>query len=153
MCDKAFHRLVSNINSTLDERLHSWVGDRLEDVSYEIWIDSEWSNDKDAKSVSGVFSALAGGNALATVAGSATKQTSIATSTPEAEIVTAFTGLKANGVPALELWETLLGRKPLHVQLYGGNEACLQMMKSGEYHTMRHLSRTQKIDIRFLHDQ
>ena len=60
---------------------------------------------------------------------------------------------QAQGIPALELWETLLGRKPLKVQFHEDNEACLQICRSGKYPTMRHVSRTQKIDINFLHDQ
>jgi hypothetical protein len=144
---------VSYIAHSLDVKLCCWIGDDPADLTLDLWTDADWANDKDAKSVSGVFSAIAGRNSFAVLSGSSTKQTSIATSTPEAEIVAAYTGIKAVGIPALSLWETLLGRKAMKVQFQEDNEACLAIMRSGKAPTMRHVSRTQKIDIGFLHDQ
>ena len=40
------------------------------------------------------------------------KQTAASHSSPEAEIVAMDTGVKDQGIPALELWKVILGREP-----------------------------------------
>eukprot|EP00972_Heterocapsa_arctica_P115296 16446968-Heterocapsa_arctica.AAC.1 len=51
-------------------------------------------------------------------------------STPEAEIVAANAAVRSEGLPALQLWETVL--------------------KSGKNHTMRHLNKTHRVNLAWL---
>jgi len=86
------------------------------------------------------------------LAGVSRKQGAVSHSTPEAEIVAADVALRVEGVPALALWDVLLGR-PQCIMFHEDNQAAIQVMKTGRNPTMRHLERTHKVCIAWLHDQ
>eukprot|EP00969_Alexandrium_andersonii_P075203 3316081-Alexandrium_andersonii.AAC.1 len=55
-------------------------------------------------------------------------------------------------LPSLTLWETLLGRK-VAVYVCEDNQACFQIAKSGANPTMRHLERTHRCDVQWIHER
>eukprot|EP00969_Alexandrium_andersonii_P290197 12826678-Alexandrium_andersonii.AAC.1 len=55
-------------------------------------------------------------------------------------------------LPSLTLWETLLGRK-VAAYVCEGSQACFQMTKSGANPTMRHLERTHRCDVQWIHER
>ena len=119
-----------------------------------MWTDADLAGDPDeSKSTSGIFLGVTGGNTFVALSGSSTKQTSTAASTGEAEIVAAFQGQKSVGIPALFLWEVLLDRKGMKVQFNEDNEACLAICRTGRNPSLRHVDRTQKISVGWLHEQ
>ena len=73
-------------------------------------------------------------------------------STPEAEIVAAREGLKES-LPMLQLWETMFNRKKMTVYLLEDNESAITVLSSGKNPTMRHMSRTQRISIAWIHER
>ena len=62
------------------------------------------------KSTSGIFLAMVGPNTFFPLAAKAQKQTAVAHSTVEAEIVSANFAVRTIGLPALDLWETVFER-------------------------------------------
>ena len=106
---------------------------------------------RDSKSTSGVFLGLAGPNTFFPLSAKAARQTSVSHSTVEAEIVAADTGVRTIGLPALDLWEILLGRL-VSVTLMEDNESTFQIIKTGKNPTMRHISRTHGVNVQWLHD-
>ena len=70
----------------------------------------------------------------------------MAHSTVEAEIVSADTAVRAVGLPALDLWEPVLGRA-VSLTLIEDNESTAAIIRSGRNPTMRHMSRTQGVNV------
>ena len=62
------------------------------------------------------------------------KQTAVSHSTPEAEIVSADMAIRSIGIPAMQLWDVILGKgdKSLKAILKEDNEAALKIIKSGK---------------------
>ncbi len=98
------------------------------------------------RSTSGYFMALSGPNTNFPLSAYSKRQSSVAHSTPEAEIVAADTALRLCGVPALELSEVLLD-KSVPIQFYEDSTAMVAIMKSGRNARMRHLNRTHDISM------
>ena len=73
-------------------------------------------------------------------------------STPEAELVAADAGVRAEGLPAVTLWEILLGRT-LDLVLCEDNQLAARVIETGRNRTMRHIGRTHKADLAFLHER
>ncbi len=154
LCDQKLHRLVCYIKSSLDVHMYAWVGDEMSDVEIVLYCDADLSGDRtDGKSTSGVFLCLMGPNTFVPLCGLSKKQTSVATSTPEAEIVAVHHGVCKEGLPALDLWETILRRNDLVVRVMEDNSACTRVIISGSNPSMRHISRTQRIDITWLNER
>ena len=77
-CDKMLHRLVSYINSTLDQRLYAWVGDTPEKIDVHLYADADFAGDTHSmKSTNGTFMELKGTNTKYPLAGVSKKQTAV----------------------------------------------------------------------------
>jgi hypothetical protein len=149
-CDRMLHRLMCYINSSLDLRLKGHIGDKPEDLVISLYSDADFAGDKESsKSTSGIFIALTGPNSFYPLNATSKKQTCVSHSTPEAEIVAANAAVRTEGLPALQLWETVLGR-PVDLILLEDNTATMQVLKTGKNPTMRHLSRTHRVNFSWL---
>ena len=65
-----------------------------------------------------------------------------------------YHAVKDIGIPALYLWETILGRKQggLTLYLYEDNQAAAQIVRTGKSMKLRNVKRTHGISISALHD-
>ena len=72
-------------------------------------------------------------------------------STVEAEIVAANHGVRTAGLPALDLWETILERK-VKLNFFEDNQATARIMETGKAPTLRHIQRTHQVNIAWLSD-
>jgi len=95
---------------------------------------------------------LVGPTSFVPLAGVSKKQTSVSKSTPEAEIVAIDHGLAKHALPALSLWESVLG-KQMTIALMEDNSAARRVVITGRNPSMRHMSRTQRIDIAWLNER
>ena len=80
------------------------------------------------------------------------RQDSTATSTPEAEIVSASTVIRTVLLPALDLWEILLKRPGMKGILKEDNDAAIRVMNTGRNPTMKQLHRVHGVSISSLHE-
>ena len=80
------------------------------------------------------------------------KQTAVSHSTPEAEIVAADLAVRTVGLPALSLWD-VLGERENTLIFHEDNAAMIQVCRTGKNPTMRHLGRTHRIDVHWLHER
>ena len=80
------------------------------------------------------------------------RQTSMANSTPEAEIVSLYTALKRVMLPAMEFYDALWKRKYTAV-VHEDNTGTIQIASTGINKTMRWLGRSHVISIRFLYEK
>ncbi len=149
-CDRMLHRLMCYINSSLDLRLKGHIGDSPKDLVISLYSDADFAGDKESsKSTSGIFIALTGPNSFYPLNAISKKQTCVSHSTPEAEIVAANAAVRTEGLPALGLWQLVLGRK-IDLILLEDNTATMQVLKSGKNPTMRHLNRTHRVNFAWL---
>ena len=103
------------------------------------------------RSTSGVFLCLRGPHSFVPLSAVSIRQSCVSHSTPEAEIVAADHGVRTEALPAIPLWEALLHRLSTF-NFYEDNEATLRIFAAGKNPTMRHLSRTHRVDVMFLHE-
>ena len=95
--------------------------------------------------------ALVGPHSYFPLAAISKKQAATSHSSPEAELVALTMALKDEGIPALDLWEIILGRLP-KLTLYEDNQAAAQIVRTGKSQKLRHVRRTHGISISALHD-
>ena len=134
-------------NSTLDLNLYGWIGDPPDLLELVLYCDADLAGDRtDSKSTSGVFMCLLGPRSFMPFNALSKKQTSVSKSTPEAEIVSLDHAVYKLGLPALSMWEYMLGRR-FRLRVMEDNEAAIRVIITGHNPNMRHMSRTQRIDI------
>jgi hypothetical protein len=151
-CDRALHRLTCSIHHTYHIRQVGWVGDSADDVGIHLFADADFGWDKKtSRNTSGAFLCLAGPGAFFPIQAFSKKQTAVSHSTPEAEIVAADAAARQIGIPCLELWGQVLGRDMV-CNFHEDNGAMIQVCKTGRNQTMRHLGRTHRIDVHWLHE-
>ena len=86
------------------------------------------------------------------IAWGARRQTSTSLNTQEAETVSVASILKNEAIPAQILMQKILGR-PIPIKVMEDNEACIVAIKKGYSPSLRHMARTQRINIGFLSDR
>ena len=106
-CDKALHRLVCYVNSTIHLKMQSFIGDDVKACKLWLFADSDHAGEEDNKSTSGGFLVLVGPTTYYPPAAFSKKQTSIAVSSTEAEVVCANVALRALGLPSSAPWAVL----------------------------------------------
>ena len=80
------------------------------------------------------------------------KQAATSHSTPEAELVAAAFALRMEGLPALQLWETILDRR-VHIAFLEDNQGAVTIMKTGKSNVLRHMGRTHNVSLSWLHER
>ena len=105
-CDKALHRLICYIHSTVDYKMHCFIGDDVSDC--RLWLAGEY----DSRSTSGCVLVLVGPNTYYPLTAFSKKQTSVSLSSTESEVVSANVSLRSVGLPSSGLWA--------HLQQAGG---------------------------------
>ena len=126
LCDKRLHRLMCYLHHTLHLRMVVWVGDSLADLRPHLFADADFAGDHNSmKSTSGVYLCIQGPRTCFPLAGISRKQGAVSHSTPEAEIVAADVAVRLEGVPALPLWDLLLGR-PQQILFHEDNQAMIR---------------------------
>ena len=130
-----------------------WIGDTPDKIHPHIYADADFAGcTKTARSTSGVYLCLEGPDTRFPLQGQSKRQTCVSHSTPEAEIVAADFALRTIGIPALSLWETILQRQ-VTLTFHEDNAAMIQVMTTGHNPTMRHLGRTHRVDVMWLHER
>ena len=66
-------------------------------------------------------------------------------------MVSANSAIRLMGLPSLDLWEVVLGRR-IALDLIEDNESTVQIIKTGKNPTMRHMSRTHGVNVMWLYD-
>ena len=114
-CDKALHRLICYIHSTLDVKLRAFIGDSIANCKLWCFADADHAGEYDNRSTSGCFLVLIGPNSYFPLTAFSKKQTSVSMSSTEAEVVAANITLRAVGLPSSGLWA--------YLQNAGGDES------------------------------
>ncbi|CAE7560940.1 RE1 [Symbiodinium natans] len=152
--DKQLHRLICYINSTKTHRLVGTVQDNPGELHLALYVDADFAGEKvDAKSTSGGYLVLKGPNSFFPLAWVCKRQTSTSRSTTESEIVSLAHSLFSEGLPALQLWQTLLGQDGIRLVIHEDNQATIIVAKKGYSPKLRHIQRTHKVNLGSIAEQ
>ena len=105
-CDKRLCRLISYIHHTCEYKQHCHVGNTVKQCRLELFQDSDFAGDlEDSKSTSGGTLCSCGSHTFVPISWMCKKQTAVSHSSTESEIISLDTGLRLDGLLALELWD------------------------------------------------
>ena len=108
-CDKRLNRLISYIHHTCEYRQYCHVGNTAKQCRLGLFQDSDFAGDlEDSKSTSGGTLCIFGSHTFVPISWMCKKQTSVSHSSTESEIISLDTGLRLDGLPALELWDLIV---------------------------------------------
>ena len=107
-----------------------FIGDGPSGLKLRLYADADFAGDRpEFKSTSGIYLALVGPNSFFPLAAKAQKQTAVAHSTVEAELISASLAVRIIDLPALDLWKAVLKRSVL-LTLIEGNESTAAIIGS-----------------------
>ena len=108
-CDKRLNRLISYIHHTCEYRQYCHVGNTAKQCRLGLFQDSDVAGDlEDSKSTSGGTLCILGSHTFVPISWMCKKQTAVSHSSTESEIISLDTGLRLDGLPALELWDLIV---------------------------------------------
>ena len=108
-CDKRLNRLITYIHHTCEYKQCCHVGNTAKQCRLGLFQDSDFSGDlEDSKSTSGETLCVFGSHTFVPISWMCKKQTAVSHSSTESEIISLDTGLRLDGVPALELWDLIV---------------------------------------------
>ena len=108
-CDKRLNRLISYIHHTYEYRQYCHVDNTAKQCRLGLFQDSDFAGDlEDSKSTSGGTLFVFGSHTFVPICWLSKKQTAVSHSSTESESISVDTGLRLDGLPALELWDLIV---------------------------------------------
>ena len=108
-CDKHLNRLISYTHHTSEYKQYCHVGNTAKQCRLGLFQDSDFAGDlEDSKSTSGGTLCVFGSHTFVPISWMCKKETSVSLSSTESEIISLDTGLRLDGLPALELWDLIV---------------------------------------------
>ena len=109
-CDKRLNRFISHIHRTCEYKQYCYVGNtEKKQCRMGLFQDSDFARDlEDSKSTSGGTLCIFGIHTFVPISWMCKKQTAVSHSSTESEIISLDTGLRLDGLPALELWDLIV---------------------------------------------
>ena len=108
-CDKRLNRLISYIHHTSEYKQYCHVGNTAKQCRLGLFQDSDFAGDlEDSKSTSGGTMSIFGSQTFVPISWMCKKQTGVSHSSTESKIISLDTGLRLDGLPALELWDLIV---------------------------------------------
>ena len=145
------YRKIQFLVGSRSWRSIGFIGDDFKDLRLALFTGSDFAGDRsDMKSTSGVFLALHGRRSFFPLGSVSKKQGCVSHSSVEAELVSCNFGVRTVGIPALDLWQTILG-PDCKLGLYQDNQATAQT--TGKAPTLRHVPRVHQVCIAWLHER
>ena len=104
-CDKRLNRVISYLYHTCEYKQYCY-GNTAKQCRPGLFQDSDFAGDlEDSKSTSGGTLCIFGSHTFVPISWMCKKQTAVSHSSTESEIISMATGLRLDGLPALELWD------------------------------------------------
>ena len=108
-CDKRLNRLISYIHHTCEYKQYCHAGNTAKQCRLGLFQDSDFARDlEDSKSTSGGTLCVFGSHTFVPISWMCKKQTAVSHSSTGSEIISLDTGLRLDGLPALELWDLIV---------------------------------------------
>ena len=108
-CDKRLNRLISKIYHTCEYKQYCHVGNTAKQCRLGLFQDSDFAGDlEDSKSTSEGKLCILGSHTFVPISWMCKKQTAVSHSSTESEVISLDTGLRLDGLLALELWDLMV---------------------------------------------
>ena len=108
-CDKRLARLISYIHHTCEFRQYCFLGNTAQQCRLGLFQDSNFARDlEDSKSTSGGLLCISRSHTFVPKSGMCKTQTSVSHSSTEADIISLDAGSRMDGIPALDLWDSVI---------------------------------------------
>ena len=108
-CDKRLNRLISYIHHTCEYKQYCHIGNTAKQCRLGLFQDSDFAGDlEDSKSASGGTLCVLGSHTFVPISWMCKKRTAVSHSSTESEIISLDTGLRLDGLLALELWDLIV---------------------------------------------
>ena len=108
-CHKRLNRLISYNHHTCEYKQYCYVGNIAKQCRLGLFQDSDFAGElEDPKSTSGGTSCVFRSHTFVPISWLCKKQTSVSHSSTESEIISLDTGLRLDGLLALELWDLIV---------------------------------------------
>ena len=108
-CDKRLNRLILYIHQTCEYKQYCHVGNTAKHCRLGLFQDSDFAGDlEDSTFTSGGTLCIFGSHTFVPKSWICKKQTAVSHSSKESEIISLDTGLRLDGLPALELWDLIV---------------------------------------------
>ena len=108
-CDKRLNGLISYIHHTCEYKQYCHVGNTAKQCRLGLFQDSDFAGDiEDSKSTPGGTLYIFESHTFVPISWMCKKQTAVSHSSTESEIISLDTGLRLDGLPALELWDLIV---------------------------------------------
>ena len=108
-CDKRLNRLISYIHHSCEYKQYCHVGNTAKQCRLGLFQDSDYAGDlEDSKSTSGGTLCVFESHTFVPISWMCKKQTAVSHSSTESEIISLDTGLRLDGLPALQLWDLIV---------------------------------------------
>ena len=108
-CDNRRNRLISFIHHTCENKQYCHVGNIAKQCRLGLFQDSDFAGDlEDLKSTSRGTLYVFGSHTFVPKSRMCKKQTAVLHSSTESEIISLDSGLRLDGLPALELWDLIV---------------------------------------------
>ena len=103
------NRLISHFHHTCEYKQYCHVGNTAKPCRLGLFQDSDFAGDlEDSKSTSGGALCIFRSHTFVPISWMCQKQTSVSHSSTESDIISLDTGLRLDGLPALELWDLIV---------------------------------------------
>ena len=153
LCDRKLFQIIKYLNGSVAWRQIGFIGDGPDELELGLFSDANFAGDNATqRSTTGVFQALYGPHSFFPLSSQSKKQSAVSHSTVESEIVSADHAIRTAGLPALPLWEKIFNR-PVVLQVYQDNQATARIMSTGRAPTLRHIGRTHRVSVAWLHER
>ena len=108
-CDRRLARLISSLHHTSEFKQYCHAGNTSQQCRLGLFQDSDFAGDlEDSKSTSGGILCIFGSHTFVPTSWMCEKQTSVSHSSTESEIISIDAGLCMDGIPALDLWDSVI---------------------------------------------
>ena len=127
--------------------LSGTVQDPPKKLELSLFVDADFAgSDDNAKSTNGGLLVLAGPHTFFPIQWISKRQSCTSRSTTESEVVSLAYSLFSEAMPAMSLWDTLLGRG-IKLRIYEDNMATIKVVNKGYSPKLRHILRTHKVNL------
>ena len=107
-CDKRLKRLLSYNHHTCENKQYCHVGNTAKQCRLGLCQESDFAGDLEESSPLPEEHCIFGSHTFVPISWMCKKQTAVSHSSTESEIISLDTGLRLDGLPALELWDLIV---------------------------------------------
>ena len=150
-CDEKLDKLMAYVRATLDLKLYGYIGDRPETLQLDLYSDADFAGLPSQHSTTGGHLALVGPRSRFPLSATSKKQSSVSTSTAEAELTALFHMVRSVAIPHADLW-MLLVKRTVVINIFEDNQTVIHIVRTGKNQTMRHFERTHRVAVAWLHE-